>query len=140
MKYPTTLITLLVLFLPACQSTSNPEPFTIRAGEDSLKIDIAIGDDERRGEPPQRRPVDIKKEITELLNTLRTDGVGLKQETEFNIESYFTVADAFEADGLLVQAVDYLNDLKHKLVCLQRKWDKMARGLRDTRAAARLPG
>ena len=93
----------------------NPRQSSFRAGEDSLKFNIAIGDDERRGEAPRQQPQDVKKEIAELLNTLRIDGVGLKQETEFNIESYFTVADAFEADGLLIQAVDCLNDLKCKL-------------------------
>lgn len=80
-----------------------------------MKFNIAISDDERRGEEPQLRPSVVKKECARLLDLLRADGVGLKQETEYNIESYFTVADAFEADGLLVQAVDYLRDLQHKL-------------------------
>ena len=118
MKYPTTLMTLLLVFLSTCQRRSNPEPFTIRAGEDSLKYNIAIGEDELRGEAPVRHPQEVKKEIAELLNTLRADRVELTQETEFNIDSYFTVADAFEADGLLVQAIDYLNDLQHKLQAL----------------------
>lgn len=90
-----------------------------RAGEDSLKFRIAIGDDERRGNVPQRQPQETKRDIAELLESLRADGAGLGEETERNVESYFTVADAFEADGLLVQSVDCLGDLKHKLDALR---------------------
>lgn len=117
MKHLKIQIFLAVLFFSGCQTLpkSNSGYPVFRAGEDSLKFNIAISDDERRGETPHLRPMDIKKEITEQLNTLRTDGTGLKQETELNIESYFTVADAFEADGLLVQSVDCLNDLRCKL-------------------------
>jgi len=84
-----------------------------RAGEDSFRFDAGISDDERRGEEPRRSPLAVKEKIAGLLETLREEG--LKEETERNIESYFTVADAFEADGLLVQVVDYLEDLEHKL-------------------------
>ncbi|CAA9461454.1 MAG: hypothetical protein AVDCRST_MAG14-2517 [uncultured Rubrobacteraceae bacterium] len=106
-----------------------------RAGEDSLKYSAEIGDDERRGEKPQRSPRAVKEEIAGLLGPLREEG--LKEQTERNIESYFTVADAFEADGLLVQAVDYLEDLAHKLGELvdaragRKKWDH---GLIETEA------
>lgn len=112
-----TLSMIIFFLLSGCEKAKkyNSENFTYRAGEDSLKYNIAIGDDERRGEAARRRPENVKREIAKLLNKLRTDEIGLKQQTEFNIESYFTVADAFEADGLLGQAVDYLNDLKRKL-------------------------
>ena len=120
MQPRTTQIILAVLLVSGCQRTAESETdhFTFRTGEDSLKYTIAISDDERRGESPLQDPQNIKKELAQLLATLRADGKGLKQQTEFNIESYFTVADAFEADGLLVQAVDYLSDLKHKLKLL----------------------
>ncbi|GAN31625.1 MAG: hypothetical protein DYG83_11620 [Candidatus Brocadia sp. AMX2] len=118
MKYLKTQIILAVLIFSGCQtmqkSSSNRNIF--RAGEDSLKFNIALSDDERRGESPRQRPMDVKKEISGLLNTLRTDGAGIKHETELNIESYFTVSDAFEADGLLVQSVDCLNELRCKLM------------------------
>lgn len=84
-----------------------------RAGEDSFGYSAEIGDDERRGGKPQRSILEVKEDIAGLLEALREGG--LEQETERNIESYFTVADALEADGLLVQAVDYLEDLAHKL-------------------------
>ena len=84
-----------------------------RAGEDSFEYSAEIGDDEQRGEKPHRSPRAVKEEIAGLLGTLREDG--LQEQTERNIESYLTVADAFEADGLLVQSVDYLEDLAHKL-------------------------
>jgi len=96
-------------------ATADPKPFAFLAGEDSLKFNIAISRDERRGEAPHQAPQDVKMELAPLLEKLRNDGKGLRLNTEFSIESYFTVADAFEADGQLVQAVDTLNDLKHKL-------------------------
>lgn len=117
MKYLKTKIILAVLTFSGCQTLpkSNPGYPVFRAGEDSFRFNIAISNDERRGEAPHQRSMDVKKEIAELLNTLRTDGTCLKHETELNIESYFTVADAFEADGLLIQSVDCLNDLRCKL-------------------------
>lgn len=102
------------LMLAACSGKG----VVVRAGEDSLNFNIAIGKDERRGKAPRVTPMAVKKKCAELLERLRNDGVRLKPETEYNIESYFTVADAFEADGLLVQAVDYLTDLQHKLEAL----------------------
>ena len=118
MKYLKTQIILAVLIFSGCQTMqkSSSSRNIFQAGEDSLKFNIALSDDERRGEAPRQLPQDAKKEIAELLNTLRTDGTGLKQETELNVESYFTVADAFEADGLLVQSVDCLNELRCKLM------------------------
>jgi protein tyrosine phosphatase (PTP) superfamily phosphohydrolase (DUF442 family) len=92
--------------------------YQFRAGEDSLKFNVVITDDERRGEAPLAKPMEVKKKCAELLEKLRKDGIGLKPKTEYNIESYFIVADAFEADGLLVQAVDYLADLQRQLEAL----------------------
>ncbi|MBW3539499.1 MAG: dual specificity protein phosphatase family protein [Planctomycetes bacterium] len=111
---------LVVAFVAGCRADTESDPagFSLRAGEDSLKFNPAIGDDERRGEAPGARPAELKREIAGLLKMLRTDGKGLKPQTEFHIESYFTVADAFEADGLLEQAVDGLHDLEHKLHAL----------------------
>lgn len=106
------LVNLIVLV--ACSGKG----VVVQAGEDSLQFNIAIGPDERRGEAPRLTPVAVKTKCAELLDRLRNDGVGLRPDTEYNIESYFTVADAFEADGLLVQAVDYLTDLQHKLEAL----------------------
>ena len=97
---------------------------TFRAGDDSLKFNIAVTDSERRGEAPSVKPLDVKRECANLLEKLRLDAVGLKPETEFHIESYFTVADAFEADGRLVQAVDYLSDLKRDYVRIIPQGDK----------------
>jgi protein tyrosine phosphatase (PTP) superfamily phosphohydrolase (DUF442 family) len=105
--------------LPSATAASslktNAPARTYRAGEDSLAFHIAVDDGERRGEPPGTQPTELKKDCWRLLESLRGDGKGLKAETELNIESFFTVADAFEADGLLQQSVDYLGDLKHKL-------------------------
>jgi protein tyrosine phosphatase (PTP) superfamily phosphohydrolase (DUF442 family) len=84
-----------------------------RAGEDSLSYSLHITDDERRGPAPGRSPLEVKADLGGLLATLRAEG--LQEETERNIESFLDVADAFEADGLLVQAVDCLSDLAGKL-------------------------
>lgn len=98
-----------------CLEAKQPTESPFRAGEDSLKFNIAIEETERRGEAPRVRPIDVKRECWKLLVQLRKDGKGLKPDTERNIESYFTVADAFEADGFLQQSADYLADLKGKL-------------------------
>lgn len=117
MKYLKTQIILAVLIFSGCQTMqkSSSSRNIFQAGEDSLKFNISISDDERRGEAPHQRPQEVKKEIAGLLNALRMNGMGIKQETELNIESYFTVTDTFEAEGLLVQSVDCLNDLRCKL-------------------------
>ncbi|MHB1535964.1 MAG: fused DSP-PTPase phosphatase/NAD kinase-like protein [Acidimicrobiales bacterium] len=57
--------------------------------------------------------MDVKANLAELLTTLRAGG--LRESTERNIASFLDVADAFEADGLLIQAVDCLTDLAGKL-------------------------
>jgi protein tyrosine phosphatase (PTP) superfamily phosphohydrolase (DUF442 family) len=98
---------------PAASARRARGPF--RAAADSMKFTFAIDDGERRGEAPRDRPTDVKSACVRLLEALRKDGRGLTPESERNIESYFTVADAFEADGLLQQSVDYLTDLQHKL-------------------------
>jgi protein tyrosine phosphatase (PTP) superfamily phosphohydrolase (DUF442 family) len=103
----------LLLALPLAPAIAGEAAF--RAGEDSLQFEIAITESEHRGEAPRVRPIELKKACWALLEQLRHDGRGLGPETERNVESYFTVADAFEADGLLQQSVDYLSDLRHKL-------------------------
>lgn len=90
----------------------------LRAGDDSLAFRVGVSDDERRGDAPQQPPHAVKQTIAPLLAQLRNDGVGLQWQTELNIESFFTVADAFEADGLLMQAADCLGDLRNKLTDL----------------------
>lgn len=97
---------------------STPNPI-LRAGDDSLAFRVGVSDDERRGDAPHQTPHAVKQTIAPLLAQLRNDGIGLQWHTELNIESFFTVADAFEADGLLMQAVDCLGDLRNKLTDLQ---------------------
>jgi len=88
------------------------EPF--KAGVDSVGFTPELTDDELRGPAALRRPGDVKREIAAVLGELRSGG--LETRTEHNIESFLCVADAFEADGLLVQAVDCLEDLAGRLL------------------------
>ncbi|MPY82586.1 MAG: hypothetical protein GEV00_04545 [Actinophytocola sp.] len=91
----------------------------VQAGEGSWEFSAAISDDERRGDPPRRGPANIKEELAQLLAGLRRGGLGeraerrggLGERAERNIDSFFVVADAFEANGLLMQAVDCLEDI-----------------------------
>lgn len=94
-------------------SRTQPGRSRFRAGESSLSYSAHISDDERRGPAPARSPSEVKADLVELLTTLRAEG--LREDTERNVESFLDVADAFEADGLLAQAVDCLSDLAGKL-------------------------
>ena len=89
------------------------------AGRDSFEYRLDIGRDELRGPAPARTPSQIKAEIRPLLLGLRADGKGLKAATEANIESFLTVADAFEADGRLATACDVLTNLAEDLEALR---------------------
>jgi protein tyrosine phosphatase (PTP) superfamily phosphohydrolase (DUF442 family) len=101
------------LMILAASNVAVSAPFL--AGEDSQHFRPSIGKDEKRGELPETTPLEVKSEINPLLNALRGDSVGLSEATERNLETYFIVADAFESDGLLLQSVDTLSDLLHKL-------------------------
>lgn len=83
---------------------------------DSLIFDLSVGDDERRGPNPARWPRQLKAEVGERLAGLRANG--LSADAEYAVDTYLTVADAFEADGQLVQAVDCLADLLDQLTQL----------------------
>ncbi len=89
------------------------------AGRDSFRYRLDIGRDELRGPALARTPAQVKAEIPPLLRGLRTDGRGLKAATEANIESFLTVADAFEADGRLATAANVLTNLKENLESLR---------------------
>lgn len=80
---------------------------------DSLLFDATVGDDERRGPAPDRAPQEVKAEVGALLTGLREDG--LSPDAEYAVDTYLTVADCFEADGLLAQSVDCLSDLTDQL-------------------------
>lgn len=90
-------------------------PTEFRAGDESFKYRVGIGKDEQRGPDTAELPHQIKLHIKPLLEKLHNDSVGLKFSTELNVESFFTVADAFEADGRLAAARDVLVDLREKL-------------------------
>lgn len=95
-----------------------PAPLPFKAGEDSFGYRLDVGKDERRGPAVQQTPQQVKDEIKPLLQKLRQDGKGLKPTTERNIESFFIVADAFEADGRLATARDVLLNLEDNLQAL----------------------
>lgn len=107
------LMLVAILAGPGTSAVDLPE-----AGRDSFEYRIAIGRDELRGPAPAGTPAGIKAEIRPLLQGLRSAGNGLKATTEPNIESFFTVADAFEADGRLATACDVLTNLKEDLEAL----------------------
>jgi hypothetical protein len=86
------LIFVAILAGPDAPAGARPE-----AGRDSLEYRLDIGKDELLGPAPARTPARVKAEIRPLLRGLRSDGKGLKAVTEANIESFFTVADTFEA-------------------------------------------
>jgi protein-tyrosine phosphatase len=90
-----------------------------RAGTDSLRYRLDVGKDEQRGPAAPRTPSQVKERLKPLLEELRRDGKGLKEETERNIESFFIVADAFEADGRLASAADVLLNLQDNLEALR---------------------
>lgn len=105
-----------VLVAPLATSRADDEPF--RAGADSFPYRVAVSRDELRGPEPATEPSKIKQEVRPLLEQLRGDGQGLKASTERNIETFLTVADAFEADGRLATAADVLHNLKDNLGAL----------------------
>lgn len=85
-------------------------PHTARTIAESLTFDVRVGVDERRGPAPDNTPHEVKAGLASLLERLHAAG-GLSPDASHAIDSYLTVADGFEADGLLVQAVDCLTDL-----------------------------
>lgn len=93
------------------------EPF--QAGGDSFHYRLDVSKDEQRGAEAKRTPAQIKAEIKPLLEQLRKDGKGLRTDSERNIETFFIVADAFEADGRLAAARDVLLNLKDNLEALR---------------------
>jgi protein-tyrosine phosphatase len=90
-----------------------------QAGADSFHYRIDISKDEQRGPDVPQTPSQVKALIKPLLDQLRRDGRGLRPESERNIETFFIVADAFEADGRLAAARDVLLNLKDNLQSLQ---------------------
>ncbi len=88
------------------------------AGEDSFGYQLGVNQAERRGPEVKETPQQIKAKIKPILNELRQQPKGLMAETERNIESYFIVADAFEADGRLSTTRDILHDLQEHLESL----------------------
>ncbi len=90
-----------------------------RAGTDSFPYRLDVSKDEQRGSEAAQPPSHVKADIKPLLEQLRQDGKGLRPESERNIETFFIVADAFEADGRLAAARDVLLTLKENLESLQ---------------------
>jgi hypothetical protein len=86
------LMLVAILDGPDASAAAPPE-----AGRVSFEYRLDIGRDELRGPAPARPPGRIKAEVRPLLQRLRSDGQGLKAATEATVESFFTVADAFEA-------------------------------------------
>lgn len=89
-----------------------------KAGAESLRYRVEVSKDELRGPQPQQAPHEVKRAVHKRLEQLRHDGKGLKPETERNLESFFIVADAFEADGRLSTARDVLLNLEENLYAL----------------------
>jgi protein tyrosine phosphatase (PTP) superfamily phosphohydrolase (DUF442 family) len=118
-QFVCSLLCLGIGFEAPAQSRAERPPAPFKAGADSFGYRLDVGKDERRGPTVQQTPQQIKDEIKPLLNKLRHDGKGLKPVTERNIESFFIVADAFEADGRLATAHDVLLNLKDNLQALQ---------------------
>ena len=81
---------------------------------ESLDFDVRLGADERRGPDTDSTPFEVKKHLVPLLATLSSTG-GLTTDASYAVDSYLTVADGFEADGLVVQAVDCLSDVVGQL-------------------------
>ncbi len=90
-----------------------------QAGADSWHYRLDVGKDELRGSETPQTPAQVKTQIQPLLEQLRKDGQGLQPATERNLESFFIVADAFEADGRLATVRDVLLTLKDNLESLQ---------------------
>jgi protein tyrosine phosphatase (PTP) superfamily phosphohydrolase (DUF442 family) len=95
--------------------TEHPVPDVFASGsshtiDESLTFDVRLGPDERRGPASDYTPHQVKDRLAPLLERLHAKG-GLSTDASYAVDSYLTVADGFEADGLLVQAVDCLTDL-----------------------------
>ncbi len=84
---------------------------------ESLTFDVRLGADERRGPATDGTPFETKKQLMPLLERLHATG-GLTTDAFYAVDSYLTVADGFEADGLVVQTVDCLTDLIGQLTDL----------------------
>lgn len=117
------LSSLVYLFLAADPAVAHD----FKAGTDSFRYRLEVGKDEHRGPQTPQTPADIKAQLKPLLEELRKDGQGLKPATERNIESFFIVADAFEADGRLATARDVLLNLKENLESLHAARNGKAR-------------
>lgn len=122
-------LTLGCLLCVMAADSAAPENF--KAGADSFRYRIDISKDERRGPEAPQTPSQLKARIKPLLEQLRNDGKGLRPESERNIETFFIVADAFEADGRLAAARDVLLTLQDNLQSLQsaRKGKPRAKSL-----------
>ena len=105
-----------LLALMAAETTPSKR---FQAGTDSFHYRLDVGKDERRGADVPQTPSQLKARIKPILEQLRRDGQGLREESERNIETFFIVADAFEADGRLAAAFDVLMSLKDNLESLQ---------------------
>jgi len=95
--------------------TEHPVPDGFASGSshtigESLTFDVRLGPDERRGPATDDTPHEVKERLAALLEQLHATG-GLTPDASYAVDSYLTVADGFEADGLLVQALDCLTDL-----------------------------
>ncbi len=110
----------LTLYSLACllMAASPAVPDGFQAGADSFRYRLDVGKDEQRGPDTPQTPAQLKAQIKPLLEQLRKDKQGLKADSERNIESFFIVADAFEADGRLATARDVLLNLKENLESL----------------------
>ncbi len=95
--------------------TEHPVPDGFGSGSShtigaSLTFDVRLGPDERRGTATDRTPHEVKERVAALMEQLHATG-GLTTDASYAVDSYLTVADGFEADGQLVQALDCLTDL-----------------------------
>jgi protein tyrosine phosphatase (PTP) superfamily phosphohydrolase (DUF442 family) len=98
---------------------------------ESLAYDVGLGADERRGPDTDLTPFEVKQQLVPLLERLDATG-GLSADGSYAVDSYLTVADGFEADGLVVQAVDCVSDLVGQLGDLVAAREGSPRGLITT--------
>jgi len=83
---------------------------------DSFAFDLAVGPDERRGVGVEESPHQVKAGLWSLLDTVHQGG--LTPSASYAVDTFLTVADGFESDGLLQQSVDCLSDLRDQLAAL----------------------
>ncbi len=83
---------------------------------ESLTYDLGVGSDERRGPAVEQAPHEVKARLRSLLDTVHAGG--LAPAASYAVDTYLTVADGFESDGLLQQSVDCLGDLEGQLAGL----------------------